>query len=221
MGVAASCDVEMAPEEGLRAVQESIGFHFDGGGAGLTILVNSDYTATINCNWCTLTYPKKKYSDGRACLHLMCEPNETTERREAIVTITTGFETIQVPVFQNRQNTIEITQTEFEVAADSTTVSFTFQTAFPAYFSTHFTDDSTYLPDTFPRQMNPNRRAQWILVHSWVFDNWETTPGTKQTVTLTILSNGEQKERVGYLSIGDSEGTTRPINIIVKQSSRN
>lgn len=223
--VALSCEQgELSPESHLSTRNDPFGFHWTGGSGGVTLHgVYNDYTATLNCDWCTVTYPSNNLGDGHPTLHLSCSENPTPERREAVLTIYTEEEAVQVQIFQNQGNPMTVSQTEFSLPADATEVSVTFQTYYPVYCSTDFYDETTYIVSTEPpfgKTLNPNRRPQWISVKTWEVASENSDNPHQQLVTLTVNANDEKTSREGCFAIYDKEDSIHPIEIKVRQSGR-
>lgn len=218
--VAFSCDeTSIQSENHLSTRTEPFGFHWAGGSGGITIFgVSNDYTASLNCDWCTVEYSGKK-GDGNPTLQLVCAENPTPERREAILTITSGQETAQVLIFQNRSNPMTVSATEFDISADAAEITVSFQTYYPAHYTPGFYDETTYIESWgSPRQINPNARPQWIDLKKW--EVVESEEGNKQSITLTVRANQEDGNREGHFCLSEREGSTYPIDIIVRQTGR-
>ena len=216
-----SCDeTGILPEDHLSTRTEPFGFHWAGGSGGITLYgVSNDYTASVNCDWCTVEYSGKK-GDGNPTLQLVCAENPTPERREAILTISSGLETAQVLIFQNRSNPMTVSATEFDISADAAEITVSFQTYYPAHYTPGFYDETTYIESWgSPRQINPNARPQWIDLKKWdVVESEEE--GNKQSITLTVRANPEDGNREGHFYLSEREGSTYPIDIIVRQTGR-
>ena len=213
-----SCDeTNLLPEEHLSTRTDPFGFHWAGGSGGITIHGVSDYTASINCDWCTVEYPRIK--GNGSTLHLTCSENPTPESREAILTITSGQETAQFLIFQNRSNPMTVSAKEFDLSADASEITVSFQTYYPAHYNSSFYDETTYIKSWgSPTRKNPNARPQWIDLKKW--EVVESEEGNRQSITLTVRANQEDGKREGHFCLSEREGSTYPIDIIVRQTGR-
>ena len=192
--VALSCEQgELSPESHLSTRNDPFGFHWTGGSGGVTLHgVYNDYTATLNCDWCTVTYPSNKLGDGHPTLHLSCSENPTPERREAVLTIATEVSVTFQTYYPVYCSTDFYDETTYIVSTEP----------------------------PFGKTLNPNRRPQWISVKTWEVASENSDNPHQQLVTLTVNANDEKTSREGCFAIYDKEDSIHPIEIKVRQSGR-
>lgn len=189
-----SCQKEVLPN--LILPQTSISFSAEGGSEKIDFIANKSWMASSSESWCKVS-PAVGVSadmDASFSVSITCEPNESYDTREAVITITVGTLSQNVNISQNPSIGIEPGSNTYTVSCSAQSLNI------PVEANCDYTVSI------------PSYCQSWVKVIS-------TKALSKKTITFEISENKSYDPRNAVISlVNERSGVSSSFTIIQEQS---